>query len=163
MKNKGFALIEILIALTILALLAAISYTALYTSMKKIEIESTISNVAYSSINVLNKTRVESVKGENYLTIDYEKGRLFSSEENGEIIASYQLPNDYHLESSPTSSIEPFSSTNKKGYYLNYLVNENSNSLTINTSFSFLVVSEYDDNVIREIIVDNGLPYVVGE
>ncbi len=159
-QKNGFSLVELIIVLAAITLIASISFMPLYTTMKKLEIESTISNVAFSVKNIINKTKMQSTKKEIYLKIVYNNDELTVVHEDGTKVFSYIFPQDYILQATPTSLGNPFNETNVRGFYLGYFIDENADSLTINNSYTFFVVSEFDNDVIREIVIEDSLPYI---
>src|SRR6056297_1799498 len=163
MKRSGFTIIEIIIVMAITSALIAVSFSSLYTTMKKAEIESTISNVAEGVINLLQESRMESAKKEIYIEVNYEtdQNRLsYTTDSNAKY---YQLPKQYELVPEQISDGIPFSGTpNQTGFYLGYFVEEDTDSMEIKDAYTFLIQSLDKNDITREVRIDKGMPFIVG-
>jgi len=155
MRKDGFTLIEMILVLSIIALIATVSLTAIRSILKNIEIESTVINATQGILLTLNKARLESVINETYVPVVYENNVLTYDSSD---IRAYSLTDKVSLHATPNLSQSPFTPSATMGFYLGFFVEEATSNLILKNELNFLLISNENDAIRREIIIEKGLP-----
>jgi prepilin-type N-terminal cleavage/methylation domain-containing protein len=158
MKKKAFTLIEFMIVLAIITILTAISFVAISRLLKKIELESEVSNATQGVLLTLNKARLDSVVNQTYVPVFYMIDVLtYDSSDSRD----YHLPENVILSATPNLLDVPFTKSATMGFYLGYFVEENVSELNLKNAVYFMVKSKKDEDISNQITIKKGLPVLL--
>jgi len=122
--RSGFTLIETLIALTIIALIAAISVPYLYIAVKRIQTNSIIESTTLGLRQFFVDARVNSIVENTKYTFSYEESNhsfTFAPSDGDLSAITYTVPGDFEkvaqIEKSPQSGTYDLTSEDEKYYF----------------------------------------------
>ena len=159
--RDGFTLIEIMIALSVLAIIAAISGPFLYNTVMGIKVDSLVESAALGIRQLIVDARTRSIRENRVYKFDSEldDGDYYFKPEDGDFSISYSLPPEF----SKYASLNPESLLEDDSYFVDglFVVKDGEDFVLKETTVSIEI--NPNDKYSRpglEINIRNGLPVI---